>query len=203
MQSLGAFARRAYGREMDSQRTILTDLLSSASGFINSTAPLNSRQYTATVQDAVERVRDVDRTWTSVLGTSARLQSLGSLLGTLVRKMVADILELADEPAGISEDQSRILKGFCDRIGELADLFQEPGAGADAQPLVHVYTPNWLRFVYLGEILEASLADIRYLWTEGELSLEFEAGEVVELVMALFADSPLRRDAVREIRSVH
>jgi centromere/kinetochore protein ZW10 len=48
--------------------------------------------------------------------------------------------------------------------------------------------------------LESSLADIKYLWKEGELSLEFDAEEVVDLVEALFADSELRRRAVGDIR---
>jgi len=63
-----------------------------------------------------------------------------------------------------------------------------------------VYTPNWFKFVYLAEILESSLADIKYLWQEGELKLEFQFGEVVDLVEALFADSEYRRKAIAEIR---
>jgi protein transport protein DSL1/ZW10 len=200
IEALTSFARRAYGREMDAQRTILRDILSSASGFVNSTAPLNARQYAAIVADAVKRVRDVNDSWTGVLSDSARLQSLGSLTGTLVKQMIADILERADDPVGISEEQSKQLKGYCDTVAELADLFLEGGENGERRSLVHVYTQDWLRFVYLGEILEASLADIRYLWTEGELSLEFEAGEVVDLIQALFADSVHRKDAIREIR---
>ena len=42
--------------------------------------------------------------------------------------------------------------------------------------------------------------DIKFLWTEGELSLEFGAGEVIDLIEALFADSEHRRRAVGEIR---
>jgi centromere/kinetochore protein ZW10 len=200
IEQLGAFARRAYGREMDAQRTILSDILSSTSGFVNCTAPLNAAQYDATVSDAAKRVRDVDTVWKGVLSDSARLQSLGSLVGTLVRQMVSDILERADDPVGISEEQSKMLKKFCDRIAALADLFNESGPEGDTRSLVHVYTQGWLRFVYLGEILEASLADIRYLWTEGELALEFEADEVIELIQALFAESGFRKDAIREIR---
>lgn len=203
ISSLEQFSRRAYGREMDSQRTILLDILSSTSGFVNSTAPLNAKQYSTTVQDAVSRVRDVDRSWHAVLSDSTRLQSLGSLTGTLVKQMISDILERADDPGGISEDQSKILKSFCDEISKLADLFTEPGsseATGQKQSLVHVYTPDWFRFQYLGEILDASLADIRYLWTEGELKLEFRSDEVADLIQALFADSTYKRDAIRDIR---
>jgi centromere/kinetochore protein ZW10 len=199
---LSSFAKRAYGREMDSQRTILRDLLSSASGFANCSAPINAREYSNTVQIVVDRIRDVDKAWRDVLSESARLQSLGSLLSTVIAKIVSDVLELADDPAGISEEQSGVLKGFCDQVGQLSDLFEQvdPSSG-ETRSLVQVYTPDWFRFVYLGEILEASLADIKYLWTEGELGLEFEMGEVVDLVQALFADSEYRRSAIRDIRS--
>jgi protein transport protein DSL1/ZW10 len=204
IQQLEHFARRSYGREMEAQRTILDDILSSTAGFVNSTAPLNARQYAATVQDAVNRVRDVDASqWQAVLSESVRLQSLGRLVGSLARQMVADVLERADDAVGISEEQSKALKGYCDGIAELADLFNEVGEDGSVRSLVHVYTQDWLRFVYLGEILEASLADIRYLWTEGELSLEFEASEVVDLIQALFADSVHRKEAIREIRATH
>ena len=63
-----------------------------------------------------------------------------------------------------------------------------------------VYVPNWFKFQYLAEILESSLADIKWMWTEGELKLEFEAREVVDLIEALFAESDYRRRAIREIQ---
>ena len=199
---LAQFSRLAYGREMDSQRTILSDILSSTSGFVNCTAPLNAKQYAVTVQDAVNRVKDVNSTWKGILSDSARLQSLGSLVGTLAKQMISDILERADDPVGISEEQSKTLKEFCDKIADLADLFDEDDAQSPEKKksLVHVYTPDWFRFRYLGEVLEASLADIRYLWTEGELNLEYSLDEVVDLIQALFADSSHRRDAIRDIK---
>jgi centromere/kinetochore protein ZW10 len=203
ISSLGQFSRRAYGREMDSQRTILSDILSSTSGFVNSTAPLNARRYAVDVQDAVNRVHDINHVWNGVLSDSVRLQSLGSLTGTLVKQIISDILERADDTVGISQEQSKTLKSFCDKVAELADLFEEPDSGdasREKQSLVHIYTPSWFRFKYLGEILDASLADIRYLWTEGELGLEFGADEAIDLIQALFADSTYRRDAIRDIR---
>ena len=48
--------------------------------------------------------------------------------------------------------------------------------------------------------MESSLVDIKYLWTEGELALEFEADEVVDMIEALFADTDHRRKAIAEIR---
>jgi centromere/kinetochore protein ZW10 len=67
-------------------------------------------------------------------------------------------------------------------------------------PLTAIYTPNWLKFQYLATILEGSLADIKFLWSEGELRLEFAAQEVIDLIEALFADSEHRRKAIAQIR---
>jgi centromere/kinetochore protein ZW10 len=197
---LSTFSRLAYGREMDSQRTILSDLLSGTSGFADCTNPRYAMEYRSAIDDVVARVRQVDNTWKGVLSNSARLQSLGALLGHVIRKVIEDILELADEPSGISEEQSKILKEFCDQIAELKDLFQPEDPGADS--LVHIYTPSWIRFDFLGQILEGSLADIQYFWTEAGMNHEFEANEIVGLIEALFAESQVRKNAIRKIRAL-
>lgn len=201
IKSLQSFSRLAYGREMDSQRTILSDLLSATAGFEACTNPLNAREYQSAIEDVFARLKEIDAMWKDVLCESARKQSLGALLSHVIRSLITSILELASEPSGISEPESKTLKSYLDTVASLSALFEvESPDGGGAKSLVHVYTPAWLRFIYLGEILEASLADIKFLWTEGELSLEFEAGEVVELIEALFAESEHRRGAIREIR---
>ncbi|KIV99183.1 uncharacterized protein PV09_09136 [Verruconis gallopava] len=200
IKNLESFSRLAYGREMDSQRTILSDLLSSTSGFENCTNPVNAREYQSALDDVVSRLREIDALWKDVLCESARKQSIGALISHVIRKVVQDILELASEPAGISEPESKQLKIYIDNIAKLSDLFNVISPDGEERSLVHVYTPSWLRFVYLGEILEASLADIKFLWTEGELSLEYESDEVIELIQALFAESEHRKEAIREIK---
>ena len=103
------------------------------------------------------------------------------------------------EPTLFSESW-RVSLG-CNQFSSLNDLFiqQSPG-GTETRDMTGLYCPLWLKFQYLGEILEGSLADIKYLWTEGELSLEFQADEIVDLMEALFADSDYRRRAIADIR---
>lgn len=195
--SLEQFAKRAYGSEMDSQRTILGDLLDGAQGFSNCTTQPFKRECEGAVESVVERLRDVYGMWKGVLSEGALLQSLGSLLGTVAGKMITDIQDLGD----ISEADSQQLKALCDKVSVAKQLFtQQREDGGEAQDMTFIYCPTWLKFQYLAEVLEASLADIRWMWKEGELSLEFEAEEVVELLEALFAESELRRQAVREVR---
>lgn len=196
-QAMDKFARSAYAREMDTQRTILGDLLDGVQGF---TIP-----YAEQIEDAIaatgERLRQVHAEWTPILSTSALLQSTGALLSSILSKVITDIEEMDD----ISEAQSQRLGNFCGQLAKLEDLFiaRPPGedsAGPDEISMVAVYCSNWLRFQYLINILESNLQDIKYLWTEGELSLEFSQEEVVDLIKALFADSSHRKGAISAIR---
>lgn len=191
------FARSAYAREMDTQRTILNDLLDGAQGFSNCTQFPYSQEIENAVTATIDRLRTVYASWQPILSTSALLQATGALLSTTISKFVVDILELED----ISEAQSHRLASFTTQFTALEDLFMaNPPDGNESVPMTAVYVNNWLKLQYLAQILDSSLVDIRYLWTEGELSLEFEAEEVVDLVKALFAESGHRRAAIQAIR---
>lgn len=204
ISALEKFAKRTYGKEMESQRTIIGDLLDGAQSFANSTQPPFAQECDIAVSSVVDRLREVHRQWKLVLSHSALSQSIGSLLSTVAKKFIFDIEEMGD----ISEPESHRLASFCATIASLEDSFtpplsdDTPTEGERAIPLTAVYTPNWLKFQYLANILESSLVDIKYLWTEGELRLEFEAEELVDLVKALFADSDHRRRAIAEIRKL-
>lgn len=199
---LERFARSAYAREMDTQRTVLGDLLDGAQGFINCTRFPYSAECENAVSSTIDRLRAVHHEWSSILSRSALLQSTSSLLSSVIEKVVKDVEDMED----ISEAESQRLTAFCGQFSTLEDLFMSerpvPVEGADTKsvPLTAVYVSNWLRFQYLSNILESSLVDIKYLWTEGELSLELTADEVVELIEALFAESSHRRNAIAEIR---
>ena len=201
--ALENFGKRAYGKEMESQRTVIVDLLDGAQGFGHCTMPPFAEACDTAVAATVEHIKALEARWRDVLSRSALLQSLGSLLATATNKLIVDIEDMSD----ISEAESQRLATFCSRFSALDALFlPEPASDVptaeapEPVPLTAVYTPSWLRFQYLASILESSLVDIKYLWTEGELKLEFSAEEVIELIQALFADSEHRRKAIAEIR---
>jgi centromere/kinetochore protein ZW10 len=206
IKALELFGKRAYVKEMETQRTIVGDLLDGAQGFIHCTDQPFTLECENAVDSIIDRIRHMSKEWSSILSRSALLQSLGSLLSTVTNKFIVDVEDMSD----ISEPESQRLAQFCGQISKLNDLFlpeQSAPAPAPAHedvqeivPLTAVYTPNWLKFQYLASILESSLADIKYLWQEGELRLEFSAEEVVDLIEALFADSEHRRKAIGDIR---
>ena len=200
--SLEKFGKSAYAKEMDVQRTVLGDLLDGAQGFTSCTQFPYSTQCEEAVSSVVDRLKELHAQWRPILSHSALLQSIGSLLSRVIDKIVDDIEDMED----ITEPESQRLTSFCNQVSVLSDLFvpektgAEPDGAHEAVPLTAVYVTTWLRFQYLINILDSSLIDIKYLWTDGELSLEFAAEEVVDLIRALFAESPNRREAISQIR---
>ena len=52
----------------------------------------------------------------------------------------------------------------------------------------------------LTEVLQSNLVEVKYLWFESELSLDFTAEEVVDLINLSFESNVGVRAAIREIR---
>lgn len=197
IKAIEGFGKRAYGREMESQRTIIRDHLDAAQGFAGCTNMPFASECDNAIMMTIDRISDVKTHWKPVLSSSVFLQSLGSLASTALAKFIADVEDMSD----IAEDESRKLHGYCTSLSTLSTLFQtEDPATGEVRDMAHMYVPNWLKFMYLSEILDSSLADIKYFWTDGELKLEMEAEEVVDLIKALFAESEHRRKAIAEIR---
>lgn len=210
---LAAFGQRCYTQCLDSEKLILEDLIEGAQGFQSATTAPFADACSIAVSSCVERIRERHEAWRPVLSRSHLLSATGSLLRTVIERMTLDVMDLGD----VSEAESQQLAEFFHEVSALETLFLPVGgsgssgegtaAGTDEAaelaklPLTAVYCSSWLRFQYLSSILEGSLADIQYLWVEGELSYEFEPDEVVDLVQALFSDSNLRRRAVAEVRA--
>ncbi|KAH7131941.1 hypothetical protein B0J11DRAFT_480784 [Dendryphion nanum] len=196
LKLIEGFGKRAYGREMESQRTIVRDLLDGTNGFTNCTVAHFAAECDNAIAMTIDRITEVKREWQNVLSHSALLQSLGSLVSTALTKFINEVEEMSD----IAEEESKKIHSYCVSLSSLSTLFQTENDAGEPQDMTSIYTPNWFKFQYLGEILDSSLADIRYFWTDGELKLEMDGEEVIDLIKALFAESEHRRKAISEIR---
>ncbi|KAL6156121.1 ribosome biogenesis protein ytm1 [Exserohilum turcicum] len=196
IKTIDGFGKRAYGREMESQRQIIRDHLEGAQGFQDCTNVPFATVCDDAIATTIDRIGDVKRQWQNVLSHSALLQSLGSLVSAALTKFINDVEDKSD----IAEDESRKLHGYCVSLSTLAQHFQTPDDNGEVRDMAGIYSPNWFKFQYLSEILDSSLADIKYFWTDGELKLEMQAEEVIGLIEALFAPSDHRRRAIAEIR---
>jgi protein transport protein DSL1/ZW10 len=197
IEGLEEFAKVSYSKEMQTQRTILIDLIDGSQGFVHCSEQPYRNACENAVNATVDRIRKVYGEWESILSRSALLQTIGSLISSVINKFIIDIEDFGD----ISEQESQQLVSFSNRISSVEDVFMPESAGdSGSVSMVAIYVRNWLKFQYLINILESSLADIKFLWVEGELRLEFTVQEVIELIEALFAESEHRRKAIAEIR---
>lgn len=188
------FGKRQYSREMEAQRTIFCDYLDGAQGFASCTEPLQRQECDRAITAVIQHLCSLHTAWQSVLSKSALYQTIGSLLNTVVTKLINDIEDLSD----ISEPESVALARYCADIAELEhELF--PGRTPDAVPVTPIYCDGWMKFRYLEQILGSSMKEIMALVREGALR-EFETEELVELVRALFADSEFRSGCIEDIR---
>ncbi|EGO22432.1 hypothetical protein SERLADRAFT_350499 [Serpula lacrymans var. lacrymans S7.9] len=130
-----------------------------------------------------------------VLAKSKFYMALGYAVESALSNILDDILALPDIP----EVESHRLSELCKILNSLEGLFVED---TSLSSFVVSYVSSWLKFSYLSELLEASMADITYLFEEGAL-VDFEVDELVKLVRALFADTPLRTTTVNKILGGH
>lgn len=199
--ALKVYGKRSYAKEMESERRILKDLLDGAQGFASCTQHPFNQECDIAIATTVERIRMLHKEWSAVLSRTAALQSIGSLINTITAKIILDIEDMTD----ISEPESQQLSRYCSKISALEDIFTPDTSSIEQQavPVTPFYVSNWFKFQYLVNILESSLVDIKFMWIESELSLEFTKEEVIDLILALFADSHHRRTAIAEIRAAN
>ncbi|KAK6354305.1 hypothetical protein TWF730_008715 [Orbilia blumenaviensis] len=195
IRAISSFGRRAYWREMDTKRIILSDLMDGAQGFDHCTQYPYSENCETAVSSVIHTMQGIEMQWRDTLSRSALLQSLGSLLNTVVLKFINDIEDLGD----ISADASAKLASYVSEFGKLEPLFKLPDQPADALPMTAVYCEKWLKFQYLGNILDSSMAEIMDLWRDGAL-VDFDKDELIDLVKALFADGEKRSQVLDELR---
>ncbi|KAJ8095227.1 ribosome biogenesis protein ytm1 [Marasmius tenuissimus] len=142
----------------------------------------------------LQEIRRLQR-WKNLLTKSKYYMAIGLVTDAALSRVLADVLELPDIP----EVESNRLSELCRILHALEGLFVED---PEQPSFVVGYVPSWLKFSYLSELLEASLADITYLFESGAL-VDFQVDELVRLVKALFSDTPLRTNTINRLLEGH
>jgi len=167
------------------QRAALMECLDEAEGFVKTSREDRFLACERACKQVAHTLTSLAQVWKPVMLRSEYLRSLGSLVESVLQRILNEIEEQAD----IEESDSKQLNTICKSLHSLIDLFNlQP----DFDPAdIYRYLPSWFKFCFLSELLEASMADIMWMYQEGHLS-EFSKQEIVGLIRALFADSHLR-----------
>lgn len=178
----------AVERECQRHDTILSE---GTEGFTYTTDQDRYDECEAAINRVVKNIKDISRRIKPILAKSKYYQALGRLVDAALRRILRDIVSLHD----ITEVESHRLSELCRIFNSIEGLFSED---PNQSSFVVAFVPSWLKFNYISELLEASLADITYLFEEGAL-VDFETDELVKLVRALFADTPLRTTTINKL----
>ncbi|KAI9458096.1 Centromere/kinetochore Zw10-domain-containing protein [Russula earlei] len=193
--SLEAIGRRWYEQSIEIQRNLVAETLKRAEGFAGTAEQEHYDVCEEAVMGVLSQVRKVARQWKAVLSKSKYFDALGSVVNFCLKCIMDDILALPD----ITEVESHRLSELCRILHALEGLFIDD---PERPSIVVGCVPAWLKFSYLSELLEASLADISYLFDEGAL-IDYDTQELIKLVRALFADTPQRANMVNKVMAGH
>lgn len=193
-------------QELAGQQDRLNSVLKQANRFRNCNQEQDLFVCQATVERAINLFYEFSEEWAVYASFPQRVKALGTLLEYLCSTIISDIEHLGS----ISEEESMELSKLIGVIQQLEDLFTDPttaaagGAGGNMEgtssSLTLYYTPSWIKFQYLSEVLQSKLVDILYLYNHNSL-VDFSSQELVALIKALFAPSEHRRKAIEEIWS--
>ncbi|THG95092.1 hypothetical protein EW026_g6495 [Hermanssonia centrifuga] len=184
-----------FEETVDSQSQKVNDILDSAEGFVGTTDQERFDVCEAAVNQVLQNVRRFAQQVKLVLAKGKYYQAVGGVVNSALSRILDDVLALPD----VTAEESHKLSELCHILAASEGLFVED----PAQPsFVVAYVPLWLKFSYLSELLEASIADISYLFEEGAL-VDFEISELVNLVRALFADTQLRTNTINKLMQGH
>ncbi|PFH51800.1 hypothetical protein AMATHDRAFT_46783 [Amanita thiersii Skay4041] len=185
-----------YDDIIEKQRETVNDTLTDgAKGFIDSADQDRYDECESAVNQVLQHIKRLATKLKGSLTKSKYYTVIGLVTEAALSRILGDILALPDIP----EIESHRLSELCKFLNALEGLFVED----PSQPsFVVAYVPSWLKFSYLSELLEASMADISYLFEEGAL-VDFSVDELVRLVRALFADTNLRTNTITKILNEH
>ncbi|CCD42975.1 putative centromere kinetochore protein zw10 protein [Botrytis cinerea BcDW1] len=178
---LESFGKRAYKNEMDTQRTILHDLLGGSQNFVYNDSE-------NAIRAVIGHINQQSASWKEILPSSTWVSAVGTLVNTVATKIISDIFELTD----LGVDDAERIAALIQQVEALESLFKENEIGT--------YAGNWLKMQFLSEVLQSNLKDIRYLWFESHLSLYFSKDEVRDLIELSFENNLNVRSLIKDIK---
>ncbi|GAA5969776.1 hypothetical protein JCM3765_003453 [Sporobolomyces pararoseus] len=192
IDSTRQLGRDTRQKQIAIQRAALMESLDEAGGFLRTSDDSRYATCERALQQVTHTLQRLALVWKPVMTPTA----LYTTLGGLVNEVLLRVLDEIEDQTDISEEESIRLNRLCKMLHDLESLFDgsETSVGREV--------PIWFKFVFLSELLEASMADILFLFDHGHL-VDFSPQEIVRLIRALFSDSPLRNRNVEKILAGH
>lgn len=190
--ALGELGTQWFRAQVSIQIVALQESLQEADGFARA---VDDRQYARqerAVQQVLHVLRHLHSVWAPIVPPRTLLRTMGELVDVVFAQVISMIKALED----IGEKESERLAALCRLLSQGAEQMLESTVDGAAGIGAAMVVPTWFKFMYLPEILTASLRDLEYLLFDpdsGGALEDYSKGEIVALIRALFADTPHRQ----------
>ncbi|KAG2185824.1 hypothetical protein INT43_002261 [Umbelopsis isabellina] len=147
------------------------------------------------ISDAVDTALRFSAIVQGALDDDLFLQTMTHVANVLVGRLISDIEKMHD----IGEEESHLIARSLNGTMSLINVFSRPDGPDATDAVVSERVKDWKKFWIIRNMLEMSFKDIMELFRDGELQC-FETNELCELLCALFADTELRQNNLKEIQ---
>ncbi|CAH1790755.1 unnamed protein product [Owenia fusiformis] len=196
LRRLGA---ECFMEQMSAQRTVLLEYIQGAKGFDGVADEQNFMAAERAIKQCLHQLQHVSKVWNEVLPVNIYSKSMGTLLNTVISEIIGSVTQLED----ISAEDATQLHMLLTMIGDRGlELFKFTGEEEHARMNLNKSVQKWQKFMELMLVLNASLHDIADRWTDGKgpLAHEFSAGEIKQLIRALFQNTDRRSAILAKIK---
>lgn len=190
--ALGELGTQWFRAQVSNQIVVLQESLQEADGFAHA---VDGRQYVRqerAIQQVLHVLRHLHSVWAPIMPPRTLLRTMGELVDVVFAKVISMIKALEN----IGEKESEHLAALCRMLSQGTEQMLESTVNSAEGIGAALVVPTWFKFMYLPEILTASLRDLEYLLFDpdsGGALEDYTKGEIVALVRALFADTPHRQ----------
>ncbi|KAJ2957293.1 hypothetical protein NQZ79_g6988 [Umbelopsis isabellina] len=147
------------------------------------------------ITDAVDTALRFSAIVHAALDDDLFLQTMTHVANAIVGRLIFDIEKMHD----IGEEESHLIARSLNGTMSLINVFSRPEGPDASDAVVGEQVKDWKKFWIIRNMLEMSFRDIMELFRDGELQC-FETNELCELLCALFADTELRQNNLKEIQ---
>ncbi|XP_050044509.1 centromere/kinetochore protein zw10 homolog [Dermacentor andersoni] len=185
--------RVALCQQVDSQRKHLLDFLNEVS------ISENNQGLDAALRRCLFHIEQLKRVWLDVLPITSYLETVGSLLNSVLEHVVKSVVGMEDIASTLSEELAQVFEKVVDQA---VNIFDIPACSSDGRILASDYVATWRKFCELKNLLRFNLREVMDRWADGRgpLAACFMPDELKRLIRALFQNTDRRAAALAQIR---
>jgi hypothetical protein len=196
-----SLAEQFYSSIVDEVRDSLRMILERTGKLMNSHLEDNQQRCMTAMRRIRADLESMDLMWRDTLPKELHKVTMGYLVNEVVQWMVQTAMEISDFGA----EETDALNAIFSSLFPLARLFidvidtSSSSGESDTKAACAKYVKYWIKFEDLADIFKLPMVDIVARYNDS--GFQFSRDEMIQLMLALFADTPKRKGCINSLRN--